>query len=120
MYQALALAIMISSLLVAAWCFVAARRNRWIDWSHLIGLIVVELAVLAQAIIAGVRIAGGERPVGLLTFLGYLVTSAIMLPLTVGLSFMERTRWGAVIAGAGAVVVAVLVLRLQQVWSPLR
>ncbi len=120
MYQALAIAIMIMSLLVAAWCFVAAKRDRWIDWSHLIGLIVVEAAVLVQAIIAGIRIAEGERPQALATFLGYLVTSVIMLPLTVGLSFMERTRWGAVIAGAGAVVVVVLVLRLQQVWLPLR
>jgi hypothetical protein len=43
-----------------------------------------------------------------------------MVPLVVVLSFMERTRWGSVIAGSGAVVVAVLVLRLQQVWVPLR
>lgn len=120
MYQGLAIFIGVAALLVAAWCFVAARRNRWIDWSHLIGLIVVETAIIAQAIAAAVRIAGGERPQDFVTFLGYLITAVVMLPLTVTLSFMERTRWGSVIAGAGAVVVAVLVLRLQQVWLPLR
>lgn len=120
MYQPLALAIIIVSLVVAAWCFVAARRDRWIDRSHLAGLILVEAALVAQAVLAVVRIAGGERPVQFVTFLGYLVTALIMLPLVTVLSFMERTRWGAVIAGAGAVVVAMLVLRLQQVWVPLR
>jgi len=30
-YQPLAIFIMVASLLVAAWCFVAARRDRWID-----------------------------------------------------------------------------------------
>jgi hypothetical protein len=119
-YQPLAIAIIIGSLLVAAWCFVAARRDRWIDRSHLAGLILVEVAVVAQAVAASVRIAGGERPVQFATFLGYLVTALIMLPLVGVLAFMERTRWGSVIAGSGGVVVAVLVLRLQQVWVPLR
>jgi bacteriorhodopsin len=119
-YQALAVSIMVASFVVAAWCFVAAARNRWIDWSHLIGLIVVELALLAQVVAAGVRIGGGDHPQEFATFLGYLVVSVVMLPLVAGLAFMERTRWGSVIAGAGALVVAVLVLRLQQVWLPLR
>jgi hypothetical protein len=119
-YVGLAISTIIASLLVAAWCFVAAGRDRWIDWSHLIGLIVVELALVAQGVAAVVRIAGGERPEQFATFLGYLITSVVMLPMVVVLSFMERTRWGAVIAGSGGVVVAVLVLRLQQVWVPLR
>jgi thiamine transporter ThiT len=63
--------------------------------------------------------AGGDRPAELATFIGYLVTAALMLPLAVVLSFMERTRWGAVIAGVAALTVAVLVLRLQQTWTPL-
>jgi hypothetical protein len=119
-YQPLAISIIIASLLVSAWCFVAAKRDRWIDWSHLGGLILVEAAVIAQSIVALVRIAGGEHPRQFVTFLGYLVTTLVMLPLVVVLSFMERTRWGSVIAGSGAAVVAVLVLRLQQVWVPLR
>lgn len=120
MYDRLATVTIIVSLVVAAWCFVAAGRDRWIDVSHLVGLAVVELALVIQAVAAVVRIAGGEHPSQFGTFLGYLVTSVVMLPLVVVLSFMERTRWGAVIAGAGGIVVAVLVLRLNQVWAPLR
>lgn len=120
MISGLVIVIIVVALLVAAWCFVAVARDRWIDLTHLIGLAVVELAVLVQTVIAVLRLAGGDRPVELATFVGYLITAALLLPLAMVLSFMERTRWGAVIAGAAAVVVAVLMLRLQQTWTPLQ
>jgi hypothetical protein len=111
---------MIVSLLVAAWCFVAAARDSWIGRTHLAGLVLVEAAVLVQGVVAVVRIGGGERPYEMATFVAYLVVVVALLPVAVVLSFMERTRWGSVIAGAGAAVVTVLVLRLLQVWTPLR
>jgi hypothetical protein len=120
MYAGLAIGLIITSLLVGAWCFVAAGRNRWLDLSHQVALALLEVGLLVQSVLALVRLAGGERPEELVTFVGYLITSVVFLPIAVVLSFMERTRWGAVIAGAGAIVEAVLVLRLQQVWTPLR
>lgn len=120
MHSGFAAVIMIASLVVGAWCFVAVARDRWIDVTHLVGLAVVEALVLVQTVLAVVALVGGDRPVEFATFVGYLVVSLIMLPLAVALAFMERTRWGAVIVGAGAVVVAVLTLRLEQVWTPLR
>ena len=120
MYEPLAIAIIVASLLVAGWCFVAAGRDRWIGTSHVVGLVALQAGIIAQAVVAVVRIAGGDRPEQFVTFLGYLITSVIMLPLAGLLASMERTRWGAVIAGAGAAVTAVLVVRLQQVWIPLR
>jgi len=114
------IAVIVTSLGVAAWCFGAAARDRWIGVTHLAGLVLLEVALLAQAVAAVVRIAGGERPEEFATFIGYLATSVLVVPLAVVLSVMERTRWGAVIVGAAAVVAAVLTLRLQQVWTPLR
>jgi hypothetical protein len=116
-YDRLLTVIMIVALVVGVWCFTAAARDRWLGRGHLAGLAVVAAAMVAQAVVAAVRLAGGDRPEEYATFLGYLVTSALFLPLAVGLSFMERTRWGAVIAGGGCVVVAVLGLRLQQLWT---
>lgn len=117
MYWGLAVAVMIASLLVAAWCFVAVARDRWIDLTHLVGFVVVEVALLIQAILALARIGAGDRPAEFATFVGYLTSSVLVPPLAVVLSFMERTRWGSVIAGVAAVVVAILTLRLQQVWN---
>lgn len=117
MHDSLAISIMIGALIVGAWCFVAVARNRWIDVSHLVGLAVLEGALLVQAALALAAIGGGDRPGEYVTFLGYLATSVLTLPAGVALTFMERTRWGAVIAGSTALVAAVLTLRLQQVWA---
>ena len=117
MHDGLAITIMIVSLAVGAWCFVAAARDRWIDVTHLVGLALIEGLLLVQAALALAAIGGGHRPGEYATFLGYLVTSVLMLPAAVGLGLMEKTRWGSVIAGAAAVVAAVVTLRLQQVWA---
>jgi hypothetical protein len=116
-YAGLALAIMLASLLVAAWCFVFVARDSFISRGPVVALAVIEAAVLVQTVLAIARIAGGARPAEYATFVGYLITTVIFIPLALVLSYMERTRWGSVIAGGAAVVVAVLVLRLLQVWS---
>ena len=118
MYEELSIVVMVASLLLGAWCFVSATRHRWLDAAQVVALIAVELVLLAQAVAAIVRIFGGERPGQFGTFVGYLATSVIVLPLATLLSFMERTRWGSVIAGVAGLVVAVLTLRLRQVWVP--
>lgn len=120
MYRGLVIALVGASLLVGVWCLVAAGRDRWLGRGQLGGIAVVELALLAQAVVAAVRLWSGQRPEELVTFLGYLVSSVLTLPAAGVLSAMERTRWGSVIAGVGALVVAVLELRLIQVWTPLR
>jgi hypothetical protein len=116
----LAVAIMVASLLVGVACLVQAGRDRWLALWQLGALAVVELAVLVQVVVAVVALAGGDHPVEFATFVGYLIVTALFLPAAVGLSMLEHTRYGAVIAGVGSIVVAVLVLRLLQTWTPLR
>ena len=118
MHDWLAIAIIIGSLVVGAWCFVAVARDRWLDVTHLTGLAVVEGGLLIQAALALAAMgSGAHRPGEYATFLGYLATSVLFLPAAVGLGLLERTRWGSVIAGSAAVVAAVLTLRLLQVWA---
>ncbi len=117
MHDRLAIGIIIASLIVGGWCFVAVARDRWIDVTHLVALAAVEAALLVQAALALTAIGGGQRPGEYVTFLGYLVTSVLVLPASILLCLMERTRWGSVISGSGAVVAAVLTLRLVQVWA---
>jgi hypothetical protein len=117
-YEELSIVVMVASLLVGAWCFVSAARQRWLGAGQVVAIIAVELVLLAQAVAAAVRLVAGVRPEQFGTFLGYLITSVIVLPLAALLAFMERTRWGSVIAGVAGLVVAVLTLRLRQVWVP--
>ena len=118
MYEELSIGVMVASLVMGGWCVFTAVRERWLGSGQVVALVALELVLLAQAVAAAARIVGGERPEQFGTFVGYLVTSVAVLPLAMVLSFMERTRWGSVIAGVAAVVVAVLTLRLRQVWAP--
>jgi hypothetical protein len=116
----LAVAIMIASLLVGGVCLAAAARDRSLARWHFAALAVVEVGVLVQTVLAVVALVGGDRPVEFVTFIVYLIVTTLFLPAAVGLSILEPTRWGSVIAGVGSIVVAVLMLRLQQTWTPLR
>jgi hypothetical protein len=116
----LAVAIMIASLLVGGVCLAEAARDRSLQRWHFVALGVVELGVLVQTVLAVVALIGGDRPVDLATFVVYLIVTTLFLPAAVGLSILEPTRWGSVLAGAGSIVVAILMLRLLQTWTPLR
>jgi hypothetical protein len=102
----LGVVVIVAALAVAAWCALAAARNRPPDLSHVIGVGVVELAALVLTVVAIVAMIGGD----LITFLG-------LPPVAVGLARMEPTRWGSVILTVACLVMPVLVVRLQQLWE---
>ena len=116
MTPALATGILVGSLVLAVWALIAALRERWLNRGHLALAALVEVAVLTQVAIALVRMAGGEKAAEPATFIGYLFTVALLLPAATVLAYMEQTRWGSVIMAVAGAVVAVLMLRLQQVW----
>lgn len=100
---------------LAAWY---ALRNRLVDDRLLIGLGLLEVAVLVQTVVGlvlGIRAQGDfERAV----FFAYLLTVPVVGPLTTFLALKEKTRWSMGVVVGGAFVVAVLTGRLVQVWSP--
>ncbi|HET8681059.1 MAG TPA: hypothetical protein VFM54_04210 [Micromonosporaceae bacterium] len=116
MSSGLAVAVIACSLALAAGCLLTAARDRAPGRAHVAGAAVVEAVLLVQVVVAVVRLAGGERPGSMATFVGYLVAAALLLPAAAALAALERTRWGAVILGVAALVLPVLMLRLQQVW----
>jgi len=105
------------SLAVAAWSLVTTVRDRAPDRTHLVGLALVELALLALTVAAAIALAGGDRPGEPGTFAGYLVTLVCLPPLAAVLARMEPTRWGAAIVTVVCLVVPVVVVRLQQTWQ---
>jgi hypothetical protein len=84
----------------------------------LISLIVVEVLLLAQIVIALVAPAFGNTPTGNpAEFWVYLITAAIIPPLAVIWALTERTRWSTVVLGVGALAVAVMAYRMHQIWT---
>lgn len=113
----LATVAIVLSLALAAWSLIATVRDRAPDRSHLIGLAVVELSLLALTAAALVAIFGGDRPHEAATFAGYLVTLVCLPPLAAVLARMEPTRWGSAIITVVCLVNPVLIVRLQQTWE---
>lgn len=118
MLDAVIITVSVSALLLAAWCgFAALRDQPTNDW-HFIGMAVVTVAALVQLVVSIVQLAHGDRPQhGMAVFLPYLVGAALAVPAAAFMSLAERTRWGSAIVAAGGVILAVLELRLNEIWG---
>lgn len=118
MLDALTVAIGVAALALAAWCGHAAWRDQPTkDW-HFIGMAVVTVLVLAQLVVGLVKLAGGGEPdEGTVIFVAYLLGAFATVPAAGMLSLTERTKWGSVTVAAGALVLAVLEVRLYDIWG---
>ena len=97
----------------AAWLMV---RNRPVDDTQFYLVSAAELVLVAVAVGGFVALARTNRPVDGLVFGSYLVTTASILPLALLWGISDKTRWGPGTVTIGGVVVAVLGLRLLQIW----
>jgi hypothetical protein len=113
----LRIATIVVSLAVAAWAGFTAWRGRAPRVAHAVGLGVVEVLALTMIGVAVAKLAGGGRAHEMVTFVGYLIAFAIIPAAGYALARMEPTRWGSVIIAVAALVEAILVVRLQQVWT---
>ncbi|WP_149183796.1 hypothetical protein [Streptomyces sp. TRM49041] len=117
MLTALTLTVSVAALALAAWCgFAASRDQPTKDW-HFIGMAVVTLLALAQLVVGVVRLAQGDRAdEGTAIFVAYLLGALLAVPAAGFMSLVERSRWGSATVAAGAVVLAVLEVRLHDIW----
>ncbi|MER6539548.1 hypothetical protein ACWDE0_19090 [Streptomyces sp. 900105755] len=108
----------VAALLLAAWCGWAAYRDQPTkDW-HFIGMAVVSVLAVIQLIAGIVLLARGEKPdQGTVIFVAYLLGAFACVPAAGFMSLAERTRWGSVTVAAGGVVLAVLEVRLHDIWG---
>ncbi|HOA86505.1 MAG: hypothetical protein GX871_07025 [Microbacteriaceae bacterium] len=81
-------------------------------------LALVEVLLLAQLVVAIVApFAGNPAEGSLLEFYTYLV-AAILIPVGVtAFALFERSRWSTVVLGVGALAIAVMLARMQIIWT---
>lgn len=81
-------------------------------------LALVELLLIAQVVIAIVSPLAGNPPTGsLLELWTYLVSAVILPPAAVFWALLERSRWSTVVMGVAGLAVAVMVWRMQVIWT---
>ncbi len=99
-------------------CLVAGLAGRRpSDWT--VGsLLLVELLLIAQVVMAIVAPLAGNPPTGdLLEFWVYLV-SAVLLPVGgAAWALIDRTRWSTVILGVIGLSLAIMLWRMNAIWT---
>ena len=86
-------------------------------WS-VVPQLLVEVLLLAQLVTAIYLVATGtEAKTDTAEFFAYLIT-ALIIPVGVILwGLIERNKWSTVIIGAGSLTVAVMLVRMWQIWT---
>jgi hypothetical protein len=80
-------------------------------------VLLVELLLIVQLVVAVVAPLVGNDPTGnLVEFYIYLVSAILIPPLTVLWGLVERSRWSTVVLAVGALSVAVMVYRMNVIW----
>lgn len=113
----LALVVGLLCLVLAGWAGWSTLRDRPVVLRQLLGGAVVELVLVVQAVVAGVRWSHASSTVPAGLFWTYVGVQLFVLPLAATWAFAERTRWSSVVLLAAAVTVGVMEWRQWQIWS---
>jgi hypothetical protein len=99
-------------------CVVAGLIGRRPSDFSVGALALVEALLVVQVIAAIIAPLAGNPPTGdLLEYWVYLI-SAVLLPVGAVLwALMERSRWSTVILGVAALAIAIMLWRMQVIWS---
>ncbi|MBT2211570.1 hypothetical protein [Actinomadura sp. NEAU-AAG7] len=117
MTNVLAAAIIAVALVAAAHALVTTVRDRAMGLPHLIVLGVLEVLLVAQVVVGFVKIAGDEGPESPAMFIGYML-GALLVPLAgAGWGVLERSRYGPGVIVVACLAVAVMVVRMRQIWD---
>ena len=93
----------------------AGRRPS--DWT--VGsLALIELLLIAQVVVSiGAPLVGNPPTGSALEFWVYLISAALLPAAGVAWALLERSRWSTVIMGVAALSIAVMVWRMQVIWT---
>ncbi|CAB4626275.1 unannotated protein [freshwater metagenome] len=80
-------------------------------------LAVIQLGLVVQLISSIILVAGGARAkTDTVEFFAYLLV-AMIVPLGAAFwALIERTRWSTFVLGVGSLTVAIMLVRMHQIW----
>jgi hypothetical protein len=108
--------VIVAGLALAGYALLMTALNRRMGIGLLAALGVLEILLLVLVGVIVARLAGGERPAGIATLIGYLIAMPLV-PVVAGFwGLLERSRWGPAVIAVAGLVAAVLMVRLHQVW----
>ncbi|WP_208971812.1 hypothetical protein [Kineococcus rubinsiae] len=97
---------------MTVWAVVTVALDKRVQRPHLVGLAVVELALLVLVVSAVVALVTGTRPVELATSIAYLVVAPFMIPAATFWTLADRSRPSTLVLAVGCFAVVVVVYRM--------
>lgn len=112
------LAQVVLAVVAGSFCVIAGLAGRRPSDVSVGSLALVELLLIVQIVAAVIAPFAGNPPSGsALEFWVYLVSAALLPVAAVAWALLERSRWSTVIMGVAALSVAVMVWRMQVIWT---
>ncbi len=112
------LAQVVIAVVAGLFCVIAGLAGRRPSDVSVGSLALVELLLIVQIVAAVIAPFAGNPPSGsALEFWVYLVSAALLPVAAVAWALLERSRWSTVIMGVAALSVAVMVWRMQVIWT---
>ncbi|RPE74574.1 MULTISPECIES: hypothetical protein [unclassified Frondihabitans] len=103
---------------VALFCIVMGLSKRQPNDYTVGAMALIEVLLLVQLVVAIVAPFVGNQATGsVVEFYIYLVVALLLPPLAVVWALVDRSRWSNVVMGAGAFAVAVMIVRMLQIWT---
>lgn len=88
------------------------------SWWSVGTAITVETALIIQLVWSIVLVSSGQSAVGdTLEYFGYIITALLVPPAAVIWAIYERTKWSTLVIGLSSLTVAIMVVRMWQIWS---
>ena len=98
-------------------CLVLGLAGRKPNDLTLGATLLVEILLIVQLVISLVAPATGNLPTGSgLEFWVYLLSAALIPPAAIFWALIDRNRWSTAILGVACFAVAVMVVRMGQIW----
>jgi len=109
------------ALAAGLFCILLGLFNRPPSWFSVGAVALVEGFLLVQLAVTIALVATGHQAKGdTVEFFGYIITALIVPPAAVAWSIVDRSRWSTVVIGVSALTIAIMLVRMWQIWSGLR
>ena len=91
------------------------------SWWSVGAVALVEALLLVQLVVSIVLVVQGKQAVGdTVEFFGYIITALVVPPAAIAWAVIERTRWSTLVLGVSGLTVAVMLVRMWQIWTGIR
>ena len=117
MTGALVAVVSVLALLMAGWTVVTTVRDRRVGTAHLVGLGVLELALLVLVVALAADALDGTAPVSAVTAVAYLVLAPFVLPVAALWTLADRSRYSTLVLTVSCFGLSVIVYRMLLLWQ---